>query len=666
MNTRGFTRYGNGSLAWRHVAGHAAGMLMCVAALLVPGRAAQAAIQFEDRTLAAGLTTLIYGGYGSLWTDFDGDGWLDVWIGNHLYPPRLFLNRHDGTFSNIIDEVWHGNPLLDAHGGAWADFDNDGDPDLEELYGVNEGTAAIDKPFYVNQSGTLTNETYARGLNDAYGRGRTPLWLDWNNDGLLDLYVANYPRPGDDLSSNRLMIQQKNGTFVAEPSMTRERQTFFAQLAYFDGAPHLVVQGGPYPLALYRLGNPTPLPVVVQPSGTRLFDVSDVAVADFDGDLADDLFAVRTRSTLSAYRIDPDTRRQVDIGVADSGAAGPVQFHFEGPTHMVFRVYGSEWQREQVRVGASGGRPAKDVREKFDSRGWRFIEASLDAADPAVRGMLGAASQTAPGIYVGRLPAGEWQVNVRGTRGKEFRSRIIADRAFTRFEATGVSANAPLAVKPAMLFRRGASFVDEATARGLGAELPCESIAAGDFDNDGDVDAYLACTDVLANKDNVLLENTPGGFVAVADAGGGRTRNIGTGGRVSVADYDNDGYLDLLVTDGRSNLGYPFHFGRRYLLHNRGGTNHWLRVALVGCRSNRDAIGARVVIRAGGREQARLQGGGIRNGVQDDTRLHFGLGHESTVQSLAVAWPSGRTTTLTGVSADRTLTVREDPDCPRP
>ena len=111
--------------------------------------------------------------------------------------------------------------------------------------------------------------------------------------------MANYPRPADALSTNRLMLQQRDGSFAEAPAMTAERKTFFGQLAYFDGAPHLVLQGGPYPLAWFRLGDATPLPVEVRPDG-GLFDVSDVAVADFDGDPSTGLFAASTSPELNA------------------------------------------------------------------------------------------------------------------------------------------------------------------------------------------------------------------------------------------------------------------------------------------------------------------------------------------------------------------------------
>ena len=68
--------------------------------------------------------------------DFNGDGWPDLWVGNHNYKPSLYINQRKGSFVDIIDRVWDADPKADTHGASWADFDNDGDQDLIELVGV--------------------------------------------------------------------------------------------------------------------------------------------------------------------------------------------------------------------------------------------------------------------------------------------------------------------------------------------------------------------------------------------------------------------------------------------------------------------------------------------------------------------------------------------------
>jgi hypothetical protein len=96
------------------------------------------------------------------------------------------------------------------------------------------------------------------------------------------------------------------------------------------------------------------------------------------------------------------------------------------------------------------------------------------------------------------------------------------------------------------------------------------------------------------------------------------------------------------------------------LLHNVStDTGHWIAIKLVGAKSNRDGIGARVeVVAAGKRHTAeRVAGSGYLS--QDDGRLHFGLGSATTVDKLIVHWPSGREQTIENLSVDRVLTVEE-------
>jgi len=101
---------------------------------------------------------------------------------------------------------------------------------------------------------------------------------------------------------------------------------------------------------------------------------------------------------------------------------------------------------------------------------------------------------------------------------------------------------------------------------------------------------------------------------------------------VAFADFDNDGFMDVIV----ANNGDP-----PLLLHNSGGNgNHFLNFKLVGTKSNRDAMGARIRVVAGGLSQIREIAGGGSYLSQSDLRANFGLAKTSRVESVEVTWPS--------------------------
>ena len=120
---------------------------------------------------------------------------------------------------------------------------------------------------------------------------------------------------------------------------------------------------------------------------------------------------------------------------------------------------------------------------------------------------------------------------------------------------------------------------------------------------------------------------------------------------LAAADYDNDGDLDVLITN---NGQAP------QLLRNDGGNRkHWIEVRLIGTRSNRDGIGAAIRIAAGGRTQFDQAKGGMSYQSAHDPRVHFGLGDSEKVDLLEVRWPSGAIDTLTNLAANCVVTVKE-------
>ena len=211
----------------------------------------------------------------------------------------------------------------------------------------------------------------------------------------------------------------------------------------------------------------------------------------------------------------------------------------------------------------------------------------------------------------------------------------------------------------------GGFFADVSFAAGTGA-APAELVSWGtgffDYDNDGDRDLFVANGHTYPQADlprvnssyeqgNSLFENRGGRLVEVAAAAGAgfALRRVSRG--TSFADYDGDGDIDLFVL----NLNGP-----PALLRNDGDHgNHYLLVRTVGTKSNRDGIGARVIISTGGQTQhAEVQSGGSYLS-HSDLRLHFGLGKAERVDRLEVRWPSGAVQVLNDIAADQVLTIVE-------
>jgi hypothetical protein len=206
--------------------------------------------------------------------------------------------------------------------------------------------------------------------------------------------------------------------------------------------------------------------------------------------------------------------------------------------------------------------------------------------------------------------------------------------------------------------RRSAGYYDDEIYRsGLGL-LTQNYVGWGgaflDFDNDGDLDLVIAngSAFVLEGSETLLLENDGKGHFIDASAKGGKCFKTRVNGRGNVIlDFDNDGYLDVLLTTLAD---------RPLLLHNRAPVkNHWLKLRLQGTRSNRNGYGARITVTAGDakwRTQALCPTSFLSQG---DPRVHIGLGTHSHVDRLEIRWPSGAIQTLRDIWADQILDVHE-------
>ncbi len=198
------------------------------------------------------------------------------------------------------------------------------------------------------------------------------------------------------------------------------------------------------------------------------------------------------------------------------------------------------------------------------------------------------------------------------------------------------------------LFRNngGGSFTD-VTSGPLGDPSSGYDCAWGDYDNDGDLDLYL--TNGGSPSNNKLFRNDGGGVFV--DATSPILGVTSTGVGVAFGDYDSDGDIDLYVAHN-----YP---GQNRLFRNEIGTaNHWLHVNLVGTTCNVSAIGARVRVVAGGVSQIREVSGGSGLCSQNSLTVEFGLGLNLLVDTLQIQWPSAKSIdTYINIPADQVLTL---------
>jgi hypothetical protein len=653
-----------------------------------------AEIRFEDVSEKAGIA---YTGptVGASWGDFNGDGFPDLFVPNHRLEgntPNLYLNQGDGTFVDVANTVLSVSPFADLHGAAWADFDNDGDQDLIATTGGGAGVGEVHYPKYlfVNHGGILRNEAKHFGIEYPLGRGRTPLWLDVDHDGRLDVLFMNVPRP-DGKAPSVLFRQTANGFeninsqvgFRDAPWSRLEKLRHlldnivhlrwrwnssslsvgndrFAQLADLDGDGTLELIVYSQPSRVYSIGSTSMRDItnrIIFPDQTF---VQDVVIEDFDGDGRNDIFLVRSRSgrwgadVASPRPVVQTAPLEVKGMLVPGSSDKTVRLRTEGDiTLQLYPPWIPENERAltspKVRIG-SHLQPTGQLSFTISPQDVAALTGLADVAAES-RNEVSIAYDTASRNWVLRSSIkGIWHINFVVQSSKPIDHVQVEGFQPTSGELPNV-----------LLLRRGEQFVSHPLSGEAAVPTPCHSAVAGDFDNDMDLDLYLVCAGAVENLPNRLYENDgKGNFTLVPDAGGASGSMIGRGDAVITADYDGDGFLDLFVTNGAGLE--PFNEGPHQLFRNRGNGNHWIEIDLEGVISNRDGIGASVELEAGGIVQRREQRGGMHGYAQNHQRIHFGLADNTKVSWLRVRWPSGCVQRLADVQADQIIRIREPAD----
>jgi len=620
------------------------------------------------------------------WGDYDGDGRPDLYVTNHLNQAMLFRNLGDGRFANVTDTamdaaapdsgeqgILPGVSTLrtlvmkradlggDKHGAAWADFNNDGRLDLVQLTGAIQGLGAEPKRLFVNENGKLVERAAELGVDNPPGRTRTPLWLDLDRDGKLDLFHGAEAR-FDDLTPPFLFAQQHGRFADATPNLQPASRS----------APYCVLTeltGDRYPEVVCRLmGKGRPVQVFdTSTLPARTLDLlpntafEDVAAGDFDNDGRIDLFLARKNpGGRVALARSGDKVLTAQIELTARNASEPKAFRFASRGTLRLTVAGQhagELVPQDVKFGTAGASPAT-------------LEFELPA--DGTRGLPRPPGGNRPAMLIGRTDGKTWQLEFHAgpevfggkNRPRYVNVRIHSTEAIEDVEVLGDGAVDETAAQR-LFMNRGGPLVEEGDARGVNARpIAAVNAVSGDFNNDMHLDIFVLGSGDAGKTPNLLLLNDgKGHFRVVRAAGGAAGLLVGVGDSVTTADIDSDGFLDILTASGGSmgrSLGLPSDNGRYQLFRNVGNGNHWLMIDLEGTRSNRDGIGAIVRITAGGVTQTRVQDGGMHERGQNHARLHFGLAKNAQVDKITVQWPSGVVQELLGVKANQVLRVREN------
>jgi hypothetical protein len=483
-------------------------------------------------------------GAGAAFLDYDQDGFIDLYVCNGTWmkgvntdeKPKitptnhLYRNMGNGTFEDVTKKAGVGGPFY-CMGVTVGDYNNDGFPDM---YVSNYGTNVLYKNNGNGSFTDVTNRAKVGGKPTDFNTGAA--WLDFDNDGFLDLYVGKY------------LNFDPNYKYYYAPD------GFPGPMAY-DAQPDILYHN----------------------NGDGTFeDVSkNMGITDFDG-------------------------RAMGVGAADYDDDGYVDIYVANDHTMNYL-----WHNNGGKSFTDMGTPSGTA---FGQSGESAISMSVDFADFLNNG------------YLDMFISDDKYCRLYENKG----NGIFSDLSYP----------SGIAMPAGQFVGWSSSFID--------------------YNNDGLVDIYKAngALKHLYGQEDQLFENVGGGkFKDVSTESGKYFMNKYVGRGACFGDYDNDGDIDGYVINLND-------YGA-FLRNNKGNQNNWISLKLVGTTSNRDAIGARIKVTSGNLVQTNQKKSTTGYLSQNDPRVHFGLAKNETIDKIEIKWPSGKIQVLDNVKANQILTVKE-------
>ena len=489
-------------------------------------------------------------------------------------------------------------------GVAWIDYDNDGFPDL---YFVNGAPGTANALYHNNKDGTFADVTARAGVAANTGANaksyKTGVAVgDYDNDGYLDLYVTAF-------GPNILYRNNGDGTFrdvtaaagVAGPPSEWSTSTGFFDYDR-DGRLDLYVVN----YLDYRLEDN--LYCGLRKAGYRMY----CHPTQFDG-MADRLYHNNGDGTFTDVSkkagIANPAGKGLGVTFCDFDRDGDTDIYVANDTvrNFLYRNNGDGTFTDVAYAAGVG----------FDPNGKPQAGMGVDCADYDGNGF--------PDIFVTNFSEelNALYKNLGDGTFEDVSSRVGMDSAFL-----------PL---------------------GFGTRL-------FDFDNDGDLDIHITNGHVIDNvklfqsnlsyaQKDLLFENVGGKFRDISAQAGPALQTLRVGRGLAVADFDNDGYQDVVI----SSLGQ-----RPALLRNLGArSGNWIMVRAKGKKSNGFGLGATVKLQTSEGLQVREINNVASYLSSNDVRLHFGLGQAKIIQQIEILWPSGTRQLLKDVPVNQILAVQE-------